>query len=174
VVACDKPFCVIRLCVLGSVPGPVRYVFLLPPVARPGRFAVAGHLVHYTQGGTLYRQLFPTGYLLAAGARIGQPIRMTHPPASARSRRRARHSRTRAGPGTTISRARPEYPATNRAVGDSGPPQRSRWPGRATTPIGRIARTAPKPGGRNAKVAGAACRSDRRAMYGCRYHAGSV
>jgi hypothetical protein len=37
-------------------------VWVVVQAARPGRFAVTGHLVRYTQGGTLYQQLIPTGY----------------------------------------------------------------------------------------------------------------
>ncbi len=41
--------------------GPAR-VWIVVQVARPGRFAVTGYFVRYTQEGTLYQQLIPTGY----------------------------------------------------------------------------------------------------------------
>jgi len=43
-------------------PGGLARVWIVVQVARPGRFAVTGHLVRYTQEGTLYQQLIPTGY----------------------------------------------------------------------------------------------------------------
>lgn len=43
-------------------PGGLARVWIVVQAARPGRFAITGHLVRYTQGGTLYQQLIPTGY----------------------------------------------------------------------------------------------------------------
>jgi len=37
-------------------------VWIVVQAARPGRFVITGHLVRYTQGGTFYQQLIPTGY----------------------------------------------------------------------------------------------------------------
>jgi hypothetical protein len=37
-------------------------VWIVVQAARPGRFAITGHLVRYTQQGRLYRQLIPEGY----------------------------------------------------------------------------------------------------------------
>ena len=43
-------------------PGGLARVWIVVQGARPGRFAVTGHIVRYAQGGTLYRELIPTGY----------------------------------------------------------------------------------------------------------------
>jgi hypothetical protein len=43
-------------------PGALARVWIVVQAARPGRFAVTGHVVRYAQGRTLYRQLIPTGY----------------------------------------------------------------------------------------------------------------
>jgi hypothetical protein len=42
--------------------GGLARVWIVVQAARPGRFAVTGHLVRYTQGGTLYQKLVPEGY----------------------------------------------------------------------------------------------------------------
>jgi len=42
--------------------GGLARVWIVVQAARPGRFAITGHLVRYTQAGTRYRQLIPTGY----------------------------------------------------------------------------------------------------------------
>jgi hypothetical protein len=43
-------------------PGGLARVWIVVQAARPGRFAVTGHIVRYAQDGTPYRQLVPTGY----------------------------------------------------------------------------------------------------------------
>jgi hypothetical protein len=43
-------------------PAGLARVWIIVQAARPGRFAITGHLVRYTQGGTPYQQLVPTGY----------------------------------------------------------------------------------------------------------------
>jgi len=37
-------------------------VWMVVQAARPGRFAITGHLVRYSQAGTRYQQLIPEGY----------------------------------------------------------------------------------------------------------------
>jgi len=42
--------------------GGLARVWIVVQAARPGRFAISGHLVRYTRGGTAYQQLIPEGY----------------------------------------------------------------------------------------------------------------
>ena len=43
-------------------PGALARVWIIVQASRPGRFAVTGHAVRYTQAGTQYREVIPTGY----------------------------------------------------------------------------------------------------------------
>jgi hypothetical protein len=42
--------------------GGLARVWIVVQAAEPGRFAISGHLVRYTQAGTLHQQLIPEGY----------------------------------------------------------------------------------------------------------------
>jgi hypothetical protein len=42
--------------------GGLARVWIVVQAAQPGRYAISGHLVRYTQAGTVYQQLIPEGY----------------------------------------------------------------------------------------------------------------